>query len=119
MTTGRLAEEALFRGIIATLEARRFELTREQRTELVELLTPYTENDLDLEQAVWTLRGDGRLEAVAGRALAHLSQSNLLTVEEALAYEQQWREHMNELRRQRGEDVDPDGPPFGSPDDSE
>ena len=117
--SGRLTEEVVVRGVIGTLNAHRFDLPPEVLTELGELLKPFVDEDnietLTLDHAIGCLCGDEPEPALAAHLLAvYLFHNDMVSPEDALAFENEWRDRLNELRRERGDDIDPDGPPLGA-----
>ncbi len=88
----RLTEEVIVRGLIDTLRAHRYELTRDERREVRDLLNFYVNPDVvtNLHVAFGYLNdpdelGPGPdLNAAADYLFAYLCATNLITIGEAL-----------------------------------
>ena len=88
----RLTEEVIVRGMIDTLRAHRYDLTRDERCEVRDLLNPYVDPDVvtNLHVAFGYLNdpdeiGPGPdLNAAADHLFAYLCATNLITIGEAL-----------------------------------
>ena len=90
--TDRVTEEIIVRGVIDTLRAHEYSLTRDERYEVRELLNPYVDPEVitDIHMAVGLFHGPDELDpgpdlnATADSLFAHLCATNLITIGEAL-----------------------------------